>query len=272
MAPQATKRSRGAWRAATRYGVIAMVVALFLTGAIYASQQFEQFLIRDPRFFLPGPPDYGLESPNLQFEGIQYSSRAQILRIFEKDYGRSLYLFPLAERRKEVLNVRWARDASIVRIWPNRVLVQITERKPAAFVKLPAESISRWALIDEDGVILDPPAKAAFKLPVLGGISTADSQQMRGTRVRRMQRLLKELGDLSGAVSEVDVSDLDNLKLTTQVRGQALSLLMGNHNFSPRLKSFLDHYPDIHRKMPQASSFDLRLDDRITALEANDGQ
>ena len=45
--------------------------------------------------------------------------------------------------------------------------------------------------------------------------------------------------------------------------------MLGDRNFSSRLKNFLDHYPDIHRKMPQATSFDLRLDDRITGLEAS---
>jgi hypothetical protein len=44
-------------------------------------------------------------------------------------------------------------------------------------------------------------------------------------------------------------------------------LLLGDRNFSPRLKNFLEHYPDIHHKMPQAATFDLRLDDRITGLE-----
>jgi cell division protein FtsQ len=252
-----------------RYGFLVCGVSATLAGGIYASQQFQQFLIRDPRFFLPGPADYGLESPNLSLTGVRYASRAQILRLFEQDYGRSLYLFPLAERRKALRNVKWVRDATIVRIWPDRLQVQISERKPAAFVKLPGESMARWGLIDDEGVILEPPAKAAFQLPVLAGIRTSEPPDKRGTRVRRMQRLMKDLGPLAGNVSEVDVSDLDNLKIAEQVGGAAVSLLLGDRNFSSRLQNFLNHYDDIHRKMPQAGSFDLRLDDRITGLEAS---
>jgi cell division protein FtsQ len=240
-----------------------------LAGAIYGSQQFQQFLIRDPRFFLPGPADYGMESPNLELTGVKYASRAQVLRVFDQDYGRSLYLFPLVERRKALHNVRWVHDATVVRIWPNRLSVEIIERKPAAFVKLPADNIARWALIDDEGVILEPPAKAAFRLPVLAGIRQSESPEKRGVRVRRMQRLTRELGRLADKVSEIDVSDLDNLKITEQVGGNAVSLMLGDRNFSSRLHNFLDHYPDIHAKMPQASTFDLRLDDRITGLEAN---
>ena len=138
-------------------------VGVVLSGGIYASERFAQFLIRDPRFFLAGPVDYGLESPNLELHGIQYASRQQVLRLFEPDYGRSLYLFPL-DRAPQANSC--ASDGCtthpIARIWPNRIVVQITERKPAAFIKLPAEAMLRWALIDDEGVILDPPRKAAL--------------------------------------------------------------------------------------------------------------
>jgi cell division protein FtsQ len=271
MAPQPTAKKRTAPRIGSiaRYGLLATVISISLAGAIYGSQQFQQFLIRDTRFFLPGPADYGLESPNLELTGIKYASRAQVLRVFDQDYGRSLYLFPLVERRRALRNVRWVHDATVVRIWPNRLSVQIVERKPAAFVKLPADNIARWALIDDEGVILEPPAKAAFQLPVLAGIHQSEALEKRGTRVRRMLRLTKELGRLADKVSEIDVSDLDNLKITEQVAGNGVSLILGDRNFTSRLQNFLDHYPDIHAKMPQASTFDLRLDDRITGLEGN---
>src|ERR1700686_1142959 len=271
MAPQANAKKTRASRIRTvvRYGLLVTAISLTLAGGIYASQQFQQFLIRDTRFFLPGPADYGLESPYLELTGVKYASRAQVLRVFDQDYGRSLYLFPLAERRKALRNVRWVHDATIVRIWPNRLSVQVTERKPAAFVKLPGDNIARWGLIDDEGVILDPPAKAVFRLPGLAGIRSSETPEKRGVRVRRMQRLTKELGRLADKVSEVDVSDLDNLKITEQVEGTAVSLMLGDRNFSSRLRNFLDHYPDIHARMPQASTFDLRLDDRITGLEAS---
>ena len=114
-----------------------------------------------------------------------------------------------------------------------------------------------------------PPAKATFRFPVIGGVQPGESQDLRGKRVRRMQRLMKELGRLADNVSEVDVNELDNLKISEMMDGRMLSLLMGDHNFSPRLQNFLEHYPDIHHLLPQATVFDLRLDDRITGSEAN---
>src|SRR5258706_3349721 len=113
-----------------RYGMIIVGITATLTAGIYSSQRFQQFMIRDPRFFLPGPPDYGFESPNLDLDGVKFASRAQILRLFEHDYGRRLYFFPMTDRRNALLNIRWVRDASIQRIWPNHIVVRIAERQP----------------------------------------------------------------------------------------------------------------------------------------------
>ncbi len=78
---------------------------------------------------------------------------------------------------------------------------------------------------------------------------------------------MNDLGPLGDNVSEVDAGDLDNLKIIAKMQGRAVSLLMGDRNFSARLKHFLEHYADIHRRLPRAAAFDLRLDDRITGLE-----
>src|SRR5271155_1799393 len=79
----AKSRRTPAMRLLLRYAGIAIAAGVVLSGCIYASESFERFLIRDPRFFLPGPADYGLESPNLELHGVKYASRQQILRIFD---------------------------------------------------------------------------------------------------------------------------------------------------------------------------------------------
>ena len=261
------KRRRIPTKTVVRYSSIAAAMCLVLAGGIYASQGFEQFLIRDPRFFLPGPAEYGHQSANIELSGVRYASRARILGLFDEDYGRSIYLLPLAARRKALLNINWVREASLVRVWPDRLDVVVTERQPVAFLRLPSTDITRWALIDDEGFILDPPAHAPFHLPVLSGIPPGEPAAKRAKRVRRMQQLMKDLARHSDGVSEVDVSDLDDLKISWAIQGRAVTLLMGESNFSSRIENFLDHYSDIHRKMPKASTFDLRLDDRITGLE-----
>jgi cell division protein FtsQ len=255
-------------RVAVRLLLWGVLFCFLLSGALWGAQQLEQFLITDPRFILAAPTDYGQESPGIRIDGVTFASRAQILRVFANDLGRSIYLLPLAERRRTLLRVSWVKDAGIVRLWPNHVVVHITERRPAAFLGIDSECITRWSLIDSDGVILEPPQRPhQFDLPLLRGVPSGERAAARGMRVRRMQALLRDLGGLSANVSEIDVSDMDDLRITEKMQEHAVKLMLGDHNFHERLQNFLDHYSDIHRRLPDAHAFDLRLDDRITVVQ-----
>ena len=82
-----------------------------------------------------------------------------------------------------------------------------------------------------------------------------------------MLRLEKELGGLAGNISEIDVSSPDNLRITVPIGRRAVDLMLGGGSFARRYQNFLDHYTEIRRRSPNATTFDLRLDDRITAKE-----
>jgi cell division protein FtsQ len=239
---------------------IAVAFSVLLIASIYVFHRLEQFLIRDPRFALAG---VDADPAAIEIAGAAHASRAQIERVFAIDLGRSVYLLPLSERRETLRSVDWVKDASIARLWPNRVVVSVQERKPVAFLTL---APSRFGLIDEDGVIL-PPAPDRFKLPVLAGVRPSDSPAERRDRVHRMMRLTLDLGDNVRNISEIDVSDRDNLKVTVPRDGHIMTLLLGDRNYAQRYQSFLSYYSKIKRNLPNAATLDLRLDDRITAVE-----
>jgi len=251
---------------AMRLGGIICIITIALAGGIYASQRMEQFLIRDSHFMLPGPTDYGQASPNLRIEGITYASRWQIERVFARDFGRSVFLFPLAERRLELARLGWVKDSAIVRTWPNQITVRIQERRPVAYIQIPVGGMSRYALIDPEGVILEQPAKSSFDLPLLAGVHPGDPISLRAERIRQMQSVLAALGSLANAVSEIDVGDPDDIKVRQPMDNRSILLLLGDQNFATRMQTFFDQYPAIHRRAPGATTFDLRIDDRITAV------
>lgn len=234
--------------------------ALVVLGTVlYALHAAEQFLIMDPRFALGGPED----EASLQVLGANHASRAAIGKVFADDEGVSVYLIPLAERRDGLRNIAWIQDASVARVWPNRLVIHVKERAPVAFVRLNA---SRFGLIDADGVIL-PPATDRFKLPVLTGVKASDPVSSRRVGVQRMLRLAAELGDSMANISEVDVSDGDNLRVTQPYQGRSLTLLLGDRNFAARYGNFVSHYSQIDQRLPGAAVLDLRLEDRITVVE-----
>jgi len=240
----------------------ALFVTVFLIASFYGFHRLEQFLISDPRFALDGP-DGSRETPTLQIVGVSHASERDIQNVFADDTGRSVYLLPLADRRASMRSVGWVKDASITRLWPNRVVVHIDERQPVAFLSL---SSSRFALIDEDGVIL-PQAKGKFELPVLSGVHTNDPVADRRDRVHRMLRLLNDLGDGAAKLSEIDVTDRDDVKVMQPYEGRVITLLLGDHNFALRYQNFVTHYGEIKQRLPGAATLDLRLEDRITVVE-----
>src|SRR5580704_2394585 len=149
------RRSRARSGASAREGVstgrviaIASVICVLLIASIYFFHRWEQFLIRDPRFALSGVDG---DPGAIEIAGAAHASRSEIERVFAIDLGRSVYLLPLSDRREALREVDWVKDASIARLWPNRVVVSVHERKPVAFVTLGS---SRFALIDDEGVIL----------------------------------------------------------------------------------------------------------------------
>jgi cell division protein FtsQ len=243
-------------------GALSVMIALLV-----AFNRTENFLITDSRFVLPGLPDGLTGSPNFRIEGARYASELQIAAVFAKDFGRSLYLCPIAERRRQLLAVSWVREASVSRIWPNSVIVRIQERSPVAFVQFTSHGGTRWGLIDGEGVFLDPQRSIKFKLPVLTGMKLNETEKARQERITRLQRLQQELGSLMDRISEVDVADPDNIRVTTQMDGRAVTLMLGNQSLRLRMENFLNNYVEIRKRMPSAKVLDCRLPDRITAVE-----
>jgi cell division protein FtsQ len=265
---ESESKGRG-WCTQIRYSLVPAAVVVSALFGIFLYYRLEQFLAIDPRFRLTGPSEQAEEHSSLQTEGIVYASRDKVVNVFAADFGRSLYLLPLRERRRSLLAMDWIKDASISRLWPNRLAVRIVERMPVAFIRLPApESANSFhvAMIDGDGVILEQPPRARFAVPVLTGIRSEQSRQMRHRRVRQALRLVKEAGELADDISEIDVSDPENLKITRQLDDRAVVLMLGNRHFRSRLQNFLNHYPEIRQRLAHATTFDLRLDDRITAV------
>lgn len=252
------------WRLA---GYTAAVV-LAAAGLLFGWHQLDQFLISHPRFVLAETEDES--DTRLHIEGVRHAPRERIQALFQKDYGRSVYLIPLAERRRQMLAIDWVRDASVSRFWPDQVSVQVIERTPVAFLR-PAKGGSP-SLIDEDGVILTLQDAAKFRLPVVTGISAAQAEGERRQRIRRLMRLESELGRHMERVSEVDLADLDNVKIVYALGDRAMILHLGHNRFGFRLRRFLENREEVIRRLPNTRTLDLRLEDRIIAVPEKGGE
>ena len=239
--------------------------AVFVSSAV-AARQAQHYVLRDPQFIFSSE-----NRGALTLEGVTYAARGKLVRVFAGDWGRSIFAVPLDERRRRLLAIDWVEDAAVSRIWPNRLLVRITERQPVAFASLPLHGGSgiagQFLLVDAQGVLLDPPQRAQFTFPVLTGLTEDQTDAERRVRVRAMQGLMDDLGPAGQNISEVNAAALDDLTVMAQVEGRPLELQLGDGNYARRLQNFLIHYPEIRKHAANVTTFDLRLDDRITAKE-----
>lgn len=254
----ARESKKAAARGASRWKLALGIVVL---GAVCVSSAMAAYRVRD---YMSRDAEFQLSRDHkgaIRIDGLRYTARSKVTAVFAGDWDHSIFSVPLEERRRRLLAIDWVDEATVSRIWPDRLVVRIRERKPVAFVFLR----SGVALVDAQGVLLDPPAEAQFSFPVLSGLREEETDQQRREHVRALLDLQNDLGPLAKDVSEVNVADQDNLRMVVQVDNRAIELAMGSENFGRRYRNFLNHYPEIKKTSPEVKSFDLRLDDRITA-------
>jgi len=255
VAPQKSSVSRRLWLRVIGWSAVA-------AGFAFGAREVDAFLLHDPRFALE----------NLEIRGAVYTNNARIQSVFEADPGHSVFSIPLAERRRHLLAVDWVNSASVMRIWPNKIVAVLTERTPVAFAKLPIGAVTagsptryRMALIDADGVLMAIPPRVRFHLPVLSGITEDQPEADRRFRVKTMQHLLDDLGPQAKEISEVNAANTQDLRLITTIGGRAVELWIGDQHYRARYQLFQSHYAEMRAHSDEANIFDLRMDDRILA-------
>ena len=82
-----------------------------------------------------------------------------------------------------------------------------------------------------------------------------------------MHFCLKDLGDHLKEVGEIDASDSENLRIVQPFHGRAVTLILGNRNFKLRYENFLAMADQLMERLPNAITFDLRLEEQVTAAE-----
>ncbi len=247
-----------AWmRRSLRWVLTSVCLGAIAYSAAYA---LESYLQSEPRFLLP--PD------GVRLTGLQYLSPTKVQGVFDADLGTSVAGIPLEERQRQLREIAWVEKAAVLRVWPNRLWVHIDERRPVAFARVPRSKDSETTrLIDRAGVFLDAPAGAVFALPVIAGINTRMSYPERQERIALFEKLIETIdsGDppYSPLLSEIDVADLRNVRVTTTYGSEVIDLQMGNDQFRHRYALFLKYIDGWKREFGKVRAVDLRFEGQV---------
>jgi cell division protein FtsQ len=204
-------------------------------------------------------------SDNIAVFGNQNVTRAQVLQVMGGDIDRNVFFVPLVERKKQLEDIPWVESAAVMRLYPNRLRIGLHERTPVAFVAVGA----RIALIDSHGVIMDLPAGAqtAYSFPVIVGMSENEPLSTRAPRMKVYAQLMREL-DSTGAhysqsLSEVDLSDPDDVKATVADPKGAVLVHLGSSNFLQRFQIYEAHVQEWRSQFARLDSIDLRYEGQV---------
>jgi cell division protein FtsQ len=213
-------------------------------------------------------------SDNIQIAGNKHVSRAQILQVMGGDIGRNVYFVPLDDRRKALEQIPWVQSASVMRLLPNRLRVNIQERTPVAFVQFG----QRVELIDAEGMVMDIPVgtRANWTFPVIVGMRDSDPLSSRAARMKIYQRLIDDL-DSTGEknsldLNEVDLSDPEDVKVTVADNERSVLLHLGDSDFLDRFKIFKTHLKEWQQQHANLQSVDLRYEHQVILNEDSGGR
>lgn len=279
--PRATPKAAPAPSSRRRilFAVVFLFFLVVMIAAVALAYQVDTFLATDPRFTLRPFVKEGLvlaDGP-IRVEGMKHVATREVLNLFADDVGRSLYLLPMEARREQIRAIDWVQEASITRLWPNRLQIVVTERVPVALAALPTRrrgDAYRMMLVDGEGQLMRRPRQGAFDLPVVFGLSPDQSIEFRKARIDLLLRMQQEVQPLNARFSELELSDPNNLSATLTIDGRSLRLFLGKENYLERVQVFLERSGEILKLNPQANVFDMRVEGRIIASREglNDGR
>jgi cell division protein FtsQ len=213
-------------------------------------------------------------SSSIEVQGNSHVTRAQLLSIFGEDVERNIFRVSLDERKAELEQLPWVEHATVMRLLPNRLRVSIIERTPVAFVR----QGSHIGLVDANGILLDMPtdvqANMRYSFPVVTGLAPNDPLSLRAARMKLYARFTGDLDSsgekISQNLSEVDLSDPEDVRAMVADRNGEVMVHFGEDNFLDRYRKFQEHLPEWRTQYPHLSSVDMRYE-RQVVLEMQKG-
>ena len=226
------------------------------------------FAVIAGRFLLYSPQVLLLKPEQIELRGNHIVSREAVLQPFARDRNRSVLRIPLEIRRTQLEELPWVESASVQRILPNHIRVELTERTPVAFLR----SGTELALIDAHGVILDRPEGENFHFPIVTGLPDSMPQEEREKRMQTYQEFLTDLELVrSGStdhVSEVDLSNAKDVRvvmtgLASAADPQAVTVHFGNSDFTGKYRMLVDNFAQWQANAGRVQSIDLQYSRQV---------
>jgi cell division septal protein FtsQ len=213
---------------------------------------------------LAGSPMFKVRT--VRVSGMARGSERALRQRLESLSGRGLLELDLDDVARLAGEDPWVRRASVNRLLPDTLHVQVEERVPAAVAVIRG----RTHVVDREGVVVGPCGPAMSEdAPVLVGLDGLDAPAL-GAALARGVRALAELervgGDFVRGVAEIDLGQPD--RIAVRHSGTGPILLLDPQRVGRNLKQYVSLSAVIADRAGPAQYVDLRWSERIAVMPA----
>jgi cell division protein FtsQ len=254
-APIASRRLRSAAKITVKLFIVLLITVFFVSIFVYAFTS-ERFQVH-----------------SIVFQGYKHAKPKQLESMIRRNFPANIFKIDMGQLKTRLEKDPWIRKVEIRRILSSSDLViYIQERVPSTILEISGDLM----LADRDGTLLDAydPQYGKLDSPVLKGFLGKDAAGYRknaNANAARMQQALNMLSEIEsgspdyvGKISEVDISDPDNLKVL--LVDDSAEIYLGEKDFLKRFQKLMDNlntYQDLKNQNNDIASVDLRLTGKI---------
>jgi cell division protein FtsQ len=193
----------------------------------------------------------------VEVEGCRRIARETILSLTRLEGMPNLFTVSLREVAKPLESHPWIDHVGVRKIFPNKILVQVEERKPIAILQL-----EELYYIDTKGVIFSPVGdRDGHDYPFLTGLTRQllerDPVEAKGLIMKGLELLRiaeKEKGSPLQDISEIHMEKNYGIKCFTRAEG--IEVRIGSEDFEEKLRRLSPIWADLQKRGFSAASID----------------
>ncbi|MES9941120.1 MAG: FtsQ-type POTRA domain-containing protein [Candidatus Thiodiazotropha sp. 6PLUC2] len=176
---------------------------------------------------------------------MRFIKRERLEQVVAQAVNGSFFSVDLKRMQEHIERMPWVKRASVRRVWPDTLRVQVTEHTPLAYW-------GKEAMVSQLGVVFTPEL-----LPELKGlVKLVGEAQHAKTITREFQRMHTLLETIGLKLTHVWVDARQAWRIKTD---NEVTLQLGRRDVIPRLTRFVRLYPDlIAQRGRQPGEVDLR--------------
>ena len=200
----------------------------------------------------------------IRVEDHQRVGREEILALSDIRLGTNIFELDLETIGRKIEENSWIASARVQRVFPQEVVIRVTEREPRAIVNL-----GYLYYLDATGEVfkvLEPQDRLDF--PAVTGIdrnflmeNAPEAKRLMGQAMALLERV--EERNLFGVkeLSEIHIHPAEGFTLYTFVGG--VPIRMGFGDFDCKLDRLEHIYPELQARLPLLRYIDLNVADRV---------